>query len=103
MEKDNERLRSELLASMRGMHQHGTVTAVQLRNFEELCGVVPSYSGNDVKTLRSRLNISQTVLAKIMNASASAIRAWEAGQKRPSGISCKMLSLLDRRGIAALL
>jgi putative transcriptional regulator len=31
------------------------------------------------------------------------VRQWEIGQKRPSGPSLKLLDLLDRKGLEALI
>ncbi len=64
---------------------------------------VPQYTAESVKDLRHRLNISQSVLAAIINTSAATVRAWEAGSKQPGGPSCKLLDLLDRKGVEALL
>ena len=38
-----------------------------------------------------------------MNTSISTIRKWELGAKHPSGPSLKLLSLLDRNGLEAVL
>jgi putative transcriptional regulator len=35
--------------------------------------------------------------------SLSTVRLWEIGEKRPSGPSVKLLNLLDRKGLQALL
>lgn len=63
----------------------------------------PEYTGKDVKELRSRLNVSQSVLAALINTSASAVRAWEAGTKKPGGPSNKLLQLLDTKGLELFL
>jgi putative transcriptional regulator len=43
------------------------------------------------------------VLASILNTSLSTVRQWEIGRKRPSGPSLKLLDLLDRKGLEALI
>jgi len=53
--------------------------------------------------LRTRLKISQTVLASVLNTSVSTVRKWEQGEKRPGGPSLKLLNLLDKKGIEAVL
>ena len=35
--------------------------------------------------------------------SPSTLRKWEIGEKRPSGPSLKLLNLLERKGLAAIL
>jgi len=52
--------------------------------------------------LRERLKISQTVLASIIKASVNSIQKWERGTKRPSGTALKLLNLLDRKGLEAI-
>ena len=42
-------------------------------------------------------------MASVLNTSASSARKWEIGEKHPSGQSLKLLNLLDRNGLDALL
>ena len=63
----------------------------------------PKYTGESVKELRSRLNITQSVLAALINTSVAAVRAWEAGTKKPGGQSNKLLQLLDTKGLGVFL
>ena len=53
--------------------------------------------------LRERHRLSQAVLASVLNTSLSTVRQWEIGEKHPSGPSLKLLSLLDRKGLGALI
>jgi putative transcriptional regulator len=53
--------------------------------------------------LRERYRISQAVLASILNTSVSTVRQWEIGDKHPSGPSLKLLNLLDRKGLEAVI
>lgn len=64
---------------------------------------VRRYDGKQIRALRERLQVSQTVLASLLNTSASTVRKWEIGDKKPSGPSLKLLDLLDRKGLKALL
>ncbi len=64
---------------------------------------VPQYTAESVKDLWQRLNISQSVLAAIINTRSATVRAWEAGCKKPGGPSCKLPDLLDRKGVETLL
>jgi putative transcriptional regulator len=61
------------------------------------------YSPKQIRTLRDRYRISQAVLASILNTSLSTIQKWEIGEKHPGGPSLKLLSILDRKGIDALI
>ena len=75
-----------------------------MREYDALClAPVPSYSSRRIRALRTRHNISQAVLAAVLNTSLSTVRQWEIGEKRPSGPSLKLLNLLERKGLEALL
>lgn len=45
---------------------------------------------------------SQSVLAALLNTSASTVQKWEIGEKQPSGPCLKLLSILDQKGIESL-
>ncbi len=86
------------------LHGIGLVDKTTMRRFDELClTLVPDYSPDEIKALRERLNISQAVLASIINASANSIQKWERGAKRPSGTALKLLNLLDRKGLESVI
>jgi putative transcriptional regulator len=46
---------------------------------------------------------ARAVLASVLNTSVSTVRQWEIGDKHPSGPSAKLLDLLDRKGLEALI
>jgi len=87
-----------------GLHDAGFIDKRRMQEFDALClAPVPAYSSKKIRTLRQRHHISQAVLAAILNTSLSTVRQWEIGDKHPSGPSLKLLSLLDRKGIEALI
>jgi transcriptional regulator with XRE-family HTH domain len=51
----------------------------------------------------SRSRISQAVLAAVLNISLSTVQKWEAGDKKPSGPSLKLLNQIERKGLEAVL
>ena len=82
----------------------GFIDKRRMRQYDELCfGPMPEYSGEAIRALRDRHHVSQAVLAAVLNTSLSTVRQWEIGEKRPSGPSVKLLNLLDRKGLHALL
>jgi putative transcriptional regulator len=60
-------------------------------------------SAAKIKSLRERVRISQAVLAAVLNTSVSTVQKWEVGDKKPSGPSLKLLSLIERKGLNAIL
>lgn len=88
----------------RDLHSAGVLSKRRMKEYDILCLVpVPDYSSETIRSLRERHKISQAVLASILNTSVSTVRQWEIGEKHPSGPSLKLLHLLDRKGLEALI
>jgi putative transcriptional regulator len=100
----SDKLLKALHETAHGLYRAGTVDAVTLREFDALClPPVKDYSAAQIRRLRQRSKTSQAVFAACLNTSASTVQKWEQGQKRPNGPSLKLLSLVDRKGLEALL
>jgi putative transcriptional regulator len=86
------------------LHKAGFIDMRRMRLYDALCLTpVPEYSSDAIKAVRERYKISQAVLASVLNTSLSTVRQWEIGHKHPSGPSAKLLDLLDRKGLEALI
>ncbi len=82
----------------------GFIDKRKMRNFDLLClEPIPEYSSEEIWALRDHLQLSQSVFAAVLNTSLSTVRKWEIGDKHPSGPSLKLLNLLDRNGLEAIL
>lgn len=82
----------------------GFIDMHKMQKYDALClEPVPEYDSGKIKDLRDRYRISQAVLASILNTSVSTVRKWEVGDKHPSGPSLKLLNILDRKGLEALI
>ena len=102
------RTRSRILESVHetagDLQRLGFIDKHKMRKYDLLCiPPVPEYDAVRIKALRARLQLSQAVLASALNTSASTVRKWEVGDKRPSGPSLKLLDLIDRKGLQAVL
>jgi putative transcriptional regulator len=72
--------------------------------FEALCKLdVPALNARQIKALRKNLRVSQPVFAALLNTSTSTVQKWEIGDKKPGGPSLKLLNLIERKGIEAVL
>jgi len=49
-----------------------------------------------IRAVRLQRQLSQAVFAKVLNVSASSVRQWEQGQRRPTGSTKVLLELLQR-------
>ena len=56
-----------------------------------------------IKSLREDARVSQAVFAAVLNTSVSTVQKWEAGDKKPSGPSLKLLNLIERKGLEAVI
>jgi len=99
------RIIEEMFETAQDMYEIGLIDKRRFEHHQALYAAsqTPKYTGEDVKELRSKLNVSQSVLASLINTSASAVRAWEAGTKKPGGPSNKLLQLLDMKGLGLFL
>ena len=86
------------------LHRLGFIDMRRMQKYDLLCvSPVPDYDADRIKALRERLQLSQAVLASILNTSLSTVRKWEGGDKRPSGPSQKLLDIIERKGLEAVL
>jgi len=106
--KTKRRRKSRILKTVHqtatDLHSAGFISKRRMREYDALClPPIPRYSRNKIRALRERHRISQAVLATVLNTSVSTVRQWEIGAKQPSGPSLKLLDLLDRKGLEALI
>lgn len=86
------------------LHRLGFIDKRKMAKFDALClNPIPDYDSQKIRALRDQLKLSQAVFAAVLNTSLSTVRKWEIGDKRPSGPSLKLLNLLDRKGLEAVL
>lgn len=82
----------------------GAISKATMREFDESClATVPeAIPADQIKALRERNNVSQPVFARYLNTSASTIKQWESGEKHPSGMALKLLSIVQKHGLKIL-
>ena len=86
------------------LHRLGFIDKRKMNKFDVLClDPIPAYDSKKIRALRDHLQLSQAVLPAVLNTSLSTVRKWEVGDKHPSGPSLKLLSLLERKGLEAVL
>jgi putative transcriptional regulator len=49
-----------------------------------------------IKEIRKKTNLSQTVFAQLLNVSPSSVKQWEQGKRVPTGSTKVLLELLDK-------
>ena len=81
----------------------GVIDKQTMRHFDESCLTpVRKFTPKEIQALREREQVSQAVFAHYLNVSRDAISQWERGEKHPDGPSLKLLSLIERKGLASI-
>ena len=102
--KPRSRLLEAVHESASDMHRLGFIEKRHMAKYDALyLEPVPEYDAAAVRALREKLKLSQAVLAAAINTSASTVRSWEGGAKKPTGTAAKLLNLIDRKGLEAVL
>lgn len=90
-------------SSASGMYRAGTIDQATMREFDASClAKPPVFAPADIKRLRLHNKVSQPVFARYLNTSESTVEKWEAGTKKPSGAALKLLSVVQKHGLAVL-
>lgn len=91
--------------SVKGLHKAGVMSDVTLREFDALClPPLKIYTPAQIRRIRQKTRTSQAVFAAYLNTSPSTVQKWERehGGKKPNGPSLKLLNLVDKKGLEAL-
>ena len=87
-----------------GLYDAGVIGKQTMRGFDELCLTpVHDFTSAEIRNLREREHVSQSVFARHLNVNKSLVSQWERGEKRPAGPSLKLLSLVKKNGLAAIM
>jgi putative transcriptional regulator len=86
-----------------GLHRIGLIDQKTMREFDASClTAVEPLSAEEIVALRDREGVSQGVFARYLNVRTKLVSEWERGQKKPSGPSLKLLSIVKKRGLEAI-
>ncbi len=102
-----KKYRSDAMAAihetMEALHDVGAINKQTMRGFDQACLTpVRPLSPKEIKAIREREHVSQTVFAHYLNVTTSLVSKWERGEKRPSGASLKLLLLVEKHGLTAV-
>lgn len=81
----------------------GCLDKKTFHEFEETCLARPrALSPEEIRAIRERENVSQSVFASYLNVSRKLVSAWERGERKPGGPAALLLSLVRNSGLAAI-
>ncbi|MFN7920214.1 MAG: DNA-binding transcriptional regulator [Bryobacteraceae bacterium] len=103
----SKKYRSDALAAihetMSALHDVKAIDKQTMRRFDEACLTpIRPLKPKEIKAIREREQVSQSVFATYLNVTGSLVSKWERGEKRPSGASLKLLSLVEKNGLRAV-
>jgi putative transcriptional regulator len=102
------KFKSEAFESIHGsasaLLEIGAIDKATMRKFDESCiAEVPTdIQPDQIREIRLSNHVSQPVFARYLNTSASTVKQWEVGDKRPSGMALKLLSIVQKHGLEIL-
>jgi len=100
------RMLHEALETAAGLNAYGVMSKSDMGKIRALCGAPPEYTAERVIAVRTTIaRMSQSVFATFLNVSVSTVQKWEspAADKHPSGAAAKLLQLVEKKGVEALI
>lgn len=89
--------------TMESLYKIGTVDKKTMHRFDKACLTpVPSLTPEEIRNIREREQVSQSVFSHYLNVKAGIISKWELGERKPSGASLKLLSIVSEKGLSAI-
>jgi putative transcriptional regulator len=85
------------------LHAVGAIDKKTMREFDESCLRPPSFDAQDVLRIRRKVHVSQEVLARYMGITKSTVVKWESAENTPSPMAQRLLKIIDKLGIDALI
>jgi putative transcriptional regulator len=105
--KKSKKYRSDAMAAlhetMQDLRDGGIIDKRTMRRFDEACLTpIRPLKPKEIRAIREKERVSQSVFANYLNVTSSLVSKWERGEKRPSGPSLKLLSLVEKKGLAVV-
>jgi len=109
IETKARRLRAEIIEmagnlNAAGIMSDGNFEKITLRMLDkDKLPKVEPLSAEEIRRMRKQAKLSQAVFARYLNLTVGYISQLERGDKRPSGATAKLLDVIRRKGIEAIL
>src|SRR5918992_5421252 len=98
--KYRSRLSAAIYETAAGLHRIGLMDKATMREFDASCLTpVEPLSARQIVAIRKQAGVSQGVFAHYLNVRPKLVSEWERGEKRPSGPSLKLLSIVKSKGL----
>ncbi|RVE90330.1 MULTISPECIES: helix-turn-helix domain-containing protein [Sinorhizobium] len=102
-----KKYKSEAMAAihetMESLFEAGAIDKQTMREFDDAClTAVEPMTPEEIRAIREREHISQPVFARYLNVSKGLVSDWERGVKKPGGPALRLLTVVQKRGLAAI-
>ncbi len=99
-----ESIAKSITSTVKDLNKSGLVDEITMKNIENLClPEIKEYTPQKIVKIRKKFKLSQAALASVFNVSKSTVQKWEQGNKKPTGASRKLLDIIERKGLEALI
>ena len=98
------RILEEMTEAAEGLNRIGLMSDSRLEEIKTIS--IPKlspYTPEQIKGLRQKFHLTQTIFAKCIHVSPSLVKKWEQGIRRPRGSNLLTLHLIEKQGIKPLL
>lgn len=86
-----------------GLFETGAIDKRTMQEFDRSClTIVTELTADEIRAIREREQVSQSVFALYLNVSPTSVSQWERGEKKPAGPSLKLLAIVKNKGLAAV-
>lgn len=103
MKRYKDELASALHGTALGLFEAGLLPKSTMKDIDRLCLTpVETLTPDQIKAIRQESQTSQAVFARYLNVSTNLVSQWERGEKKPSGTSLKLLTLVKNKGLECI-
>lgn len=103
---ESARVMADLLETAADLSAYGLISKPDMARLNLLCQESPVFTPAQVVNIRTNIaRTSQSVFASALNVRVSTVQKWESpkADKRPSGAAAKLLQLVEKKGLQAIM
>jgi putative transcriptional regulator len=102
-----KKYRSEALAAIHetaeALYEIDALDKQTMREFDGACLTpVHPFTPEEIRAIREKEHLSQPVFARYLNVSKNLVSDWERGVKKPGGPALRLLTVVQKKGIQAI-
>ena len=93
-----KKIKDAIGATVQDLLDAGIGTSFSEKELKTLGVIIPEIkvTAEQIRSIRKKTHLSQSVFAKILNVSISSVRQWEQGSRTPTGSTKVLLDLIDK-------